>query len=79
MYFVIKNHLLGRQQALRAFLFLLYLRQEGKVPGLERAGSDGLTLLDRRATLKEELMVRLVMNLIVEDGNPSQDDSEANQ
>ncbi|SDK34515.1 RhuM family protein [Billgrantia gudaonensis] len=81
LYFVIKNHPFsdGNKRS-GAFLFLLYLRQEGMHLPLNEQGLTALTLLIAESDPKaKELMVRLVMNLIVEDGNPSQDDSEANQ
>ncbi|MGM0700848.1 MAG: RhuM family protein [Pseudomonadota bacterium] len=81
LYFVIKNHPFsdGNKRS-GAFLFLLYLRQEGMRLTLNEQGLTALTLLIAESDPKaKELMVRLVMNLIVEDGNPSQDNSEANQ
>lgn len=81
LYFVIKNHPFsdGNKRS-GAFLFLLYLRQEGMHLPLNEQGLTALTLLIAESDPKaKELMVRLVMNLIVEDGNSSQDNSEASQ
>ncbi|MBN2700741.1 MAG: virulence protein RhuM/Fic/DOC family protein [Methylothermaceae bacterium] len=80
LYFVIKNHPFsdGNKRP-GAFLFLLYLRQEGMRLTLNEQGLTALTLLIAESDPKaKDLMVRLVMNLIAEDGNPSQDNSEAN-
>jgi len=69
LYFVIKNHPFsdGNKRS-GAFLFLLYLRQEGMRLTLDENGLTALTLLiaesDPRA---KDLMVRLVMNLLAMD------------
>jgi len=68
LYFVIKNHPFadGNKRS-GAFLFLLYLRQEGMRLTLNEHGLTALTLLiaesDPRA---KDLMARLVMNLVAE-------------
>lgn len=68
LYFVIKNHPFadGNKRS-GAFLFVLYLRQEGMRLTLNEQGLAALTLLiaesDPRA---KDLMVRLIMNLIAE-------------
>ena len=75
LYFVIKNHPFsdGNKRS-GAFLFLLYLRQEGMRLTLNEQGLTALTLLIAESDPKaKDLMVRLVMNLIAEDGgdNPA--------
>lgn len=67
LYFVIKNHPFtdGNKRS-GAFLFLLYLQQEGMHPPLEALGLTALTLLIAESDAKaKDLMVRLVMNLLV--------------
>lgn len=69
MYFVIKNHPFsdGNKRS-GAFLFLLYLRQEGMHLTLNEQGLTALTLLIAESDPKaKDLMVRLVMNLVSED------------
>jgi prophage maintenance system killer protein/prophage antirepressor-like protein len=66
LYFVIKNHPFsdGNKRS-GAFLFLLYLRQEGMRLTLDENGLTALTLLIAESDPKaKDLMVRLVMNLI---------------
>jgi len=64
LYFVIKNHPFsdGNKRS-GAFLFLLYLRQEGMRLTLDENGLTALTLLIAESDPKaKDLMVRLVMN-----------------
>ena len=66
LYFVIKNHPFsdGNKRS-GAFLFLLYLRQEGMRLALDENGLIALTLLVAESDPKaKDLMVRLVMNLL---------------
>ena len=66
LYFVIKNHPFsdGNKRS-GAFLFLLYLRQEGMRLTLDENGLTALTLLIAENDPKaKDLMVRLVMNLL---------------
>ena len=66
LYFVIKNRPFsdGNKRS-GAFLFLLYLRQEGMRLTLDENGITALTLLLAESDPKaKELMVRLVMNLL---------------
>jgi len=66
LYFVIKNHPFsdGNKRS-GAFLFLLYLRQEGMRLPLDENGLTALTLLIAESDPKvKDLMVRLVMNLL---------------
>ena len=70
LYFVIKNHPFadGNKRS-GAFLFLLYLRQEGMRLALDENGLTALTLLIAESDPKaKDLMVRLVMNLLVPGG-----------
>ncbi len=69
LYFVIKNHPFsdGNKRS-GAFLFLLYLRQEGMRLTLDENGLTALTLLIAESDPKaKDLMVRLVMNLLAMD------------
>ncbi len=69
LYFVIKNHPFsdGNKRS-GAFLFLLYLRQEGMRLTLDEYGLTALTLLIAESDPKaKDLMVRLVMNLLAID------------
>ena len=69
LYFVIKNNPFsdGNKRS-GAFLFLLYLRQEGMRLTLNEQGLTAMTLLIAESDPKaKDLMVRLVMNLIAED------------
>jgi prophage maintenance system killer protein len=69
LYFVIKNHPFsdGNRRS-GAFLFLLYLRQEGMRLTLDENGLTALTLLIAESDPKaKDLMVRLVMNLLAVD------------
>jgi prophage maintenance system killer protein len=75
LYFVIKNHPFsdGNKRS-GAFLFLLYLRQEGMRLTLNEQGLTALTLLIAESDPKaKDLMVRLVMNLIAEDAHNRND------
>jgi len=68
LYFVIKNHPFsdGNKRS-GAFLFLLYLRQEGMALPLDENGLTALTLLIAESNPKaKDLMVRLVMNLLAD-------------
>jgi prophage maintenance system killer protein len=68
LYFVIKNHPFadGNKRS-GAFLFVLYLRQEGMRLTLNEQGLTALTLLIAESDPKaKDLMVRLVMNLIAD-------------
>ncbi len=68
LYFVIKNHPFsdGNKRS-GAFLFLLYLRQEGMRLPLDENGLTALTLLIAESDPKaKDLMVRLVMNLLAD-------------
>ena len=68
LYFVIKNHPFsdGNKRS-GAFLFLLYLRQEGILLTLNEQGLTALTLLIAESDPKsKDLMVRLTMNLIAD-------------
>lgn len=67
LYFVIKDHPFsdGNKRS-GAFLFLLYLRQEGVRLTLDELGLTALTLLIAESDPKaKDLMVRLVVNLLV--------------
>ena len=78
LYFVIKNHPFsdGNKRS-AAFLFLLYLRQEGMRLTLNEQGLTALTLLVAESDPKaKDLMARLVMNLIADAGKPSNDKGE---
>lgn len=73
LYFVIKNHPFtdGNKRS-GAFLFLLYLRQEGMHPPLDALGLTALTLLIAESNAKaKDLMVRLVMNLLAPNMEPA--------
>ena len=77
LYFVIKNHPFsdGNKRS-GAFLFLLYLRQEGMRLTLNEQGVTALTLLIAESDPKaKDLMVRLTMNLIA-DAAPTPDDRD---
>jgi len=68
LYFIIKSHPFsdGNKRS-GAFLFLLYLRQEGMRLTLNEQGLTALSLLIAESDPKsKDLMVRLIMNLIVE-------------
>jgi prophage maintenance system killer protein len=68
LYFTIKNHPFsdGNKRS-GAFLFLLYLRQEGMRLTLDENGLTALTLLIAESDPKsKDLMVRLVMHLLAE-------------
>ncbi|WP_101674405.1 RhuM family protein [Alloalcanivorax mobilis] len=69
LYFVIKNHPFsdGNKRS-GAFLFLIYLRQEGMRLTLNEQGLTALTLLIAESDPKaKDLMARLVMNLVADD------------
>ncbi len=73
LYFVIKNHPFsdGNKRS-GAFLFLLYLRQEGMRLTLDENGLTALTLLIAESDPKaKDLMVRLVVNLLAIDSGTS--------
>lgn len=73
LYFVIKNHPFsdGNKRS-GAFLFLLYLRQEGMRLTLDENGLTALTLLIAESDPKaKDLMVRLTMNLLAIDSGPA--------
>jgi len=79
LYFVIKNHPFsdGNKRS-AAFLFLLYLRQEGMRLTLDENGLTALTLLIAESDPKaKELMVRLVMHLLIQ-GEISESNREGN-
>ncbi|MDZ7810762.1 MAG: RhuM family protein [Arhodomonas sp.] len=81
LYFVIKNHPFsdGNKRS-GAFLFLLYLRQEGMHLTLNEQGLTALTLLIAESDPQaKDLMVRLVMNLIAEDVRNTSDDRSSNE
>ena len=68
LYFIVKNHPFtdGNKRS-GAFLFLLYLRQEGMRLPLDENGLTALTLLIAESDPKaKDLMVRLVMNLLAD-------------
>lgn len=73
LYFVIKNHpFADGNKRCGAFLFLLYLRQEGMRLTLDENGLTALTLLIAESDPKaKELMVRLVMHLLAQEREPS--------
>jgi len=76
LYFVIKNHPFsdGNKRS-GAFLFLLYLRQEGMRLTLNEQGLTALTLLIAESDPKaKDLMARLVMNLIADDVSVANED-----
>lgn len=71
LYFVIKNHPFadGNKRS-GAFLFLLYLRQEGMRLPVDEVGLTALTLLIAESDPKaKDLMVRLVVNLLAPAGD----------
>ncbi|HQU17207.1 MAG: hypothetical protein B7Z66_15195 [Chromatiales bacterium 21-64-14] len=74
LYFVIKNHPFtdGNKRS-GAFLFLLYLRQEGMHLTLDENGLTALTLLIAESDPKaKDLMVRLVMHLLTQEHDRDQ-------
>ncbi|MGM0434210.1 MAG: RhuM family protein [Pseudomonadota bacterium] len=78
LYFVIKNHPFsdGNKRS-GAFLFLLYLRQEGMRLSLDDNGLTALTLLIAESDPKaKDLMVRLVVNLLATETTNQPDDKE---
>ena len=81
LYFVIKNHPFsdGNKRS-GAFLFLLYLRQEGMRLTLNEQGLTALTLLIAESDPKaKDLMARLVMNLIADDSNVASKDGTSTE
>lgn len=81
LYFVIKNHPFsdGNKRS-GAFLFLLYLRQEGMRLTLNEQGLTALTLLIAESDPKaKDLMARLVMNLIADDIGGADDDKTSTE
>jgi prophage maintenance system killer protein len=75
LYFVIKNHPFadGNKRS-AAFLFLLYLRQEGVRVSLDESGLTALTLLIAESDpAAKNLMVRLVMHMLARDGDSDSD------
>ena len=81
LYFVIKNHPFsdGNKRS-GAFLFLLYLRQEGMRLTLNEQGLTALTLLIAESDPKaKDLMARLVMNLIADDSNVASKDETSTE
>lgn len=69
LYFVIKNHpFIDGNKRSGAFLFLLYLRQEGMRLTLDENGLTALTLLIAESDPKaKDLMIRLVMHLLTQE------------
>ena len=81
LYFVIKNHPFsdGNKRS-GAFLFLLYLRQEGMRLTLNEQGLTALTLLIAESDPKaKDLMARLVMNLIADGSNVASKDETSTE
>ena len=81
LYFAIKNHPFsdGNKRS-GAFLFLLYLRQEGMRLTLNEQGLTALTLLIAESDPKaKDLMARLVMNLIADDSNVASKDETSTE
>ncbi|HGX92454.1 MAG TPA: hypothetical protein ENK35_03975 [Candidatus Tenderia sp.] len=79
LYFTIKNHPFsdGNKRS-AAFLFLLYLRQEGIRLTLDENGLTALTLLIAESDPKaKELMVRLVMHLLLPGQSAGSEKEEA--
>jgi prophage maintenance system killer protein len=68
LYFVIKDHAFSDgNKRIGAFLFLLYLRQEGIVTALNPSALTALALLVAASDpASKDLMVRLILNLLVE-------------
>ena len=68
LYFIIKNHpFIDGNKRSGAFLFLLYLRQEGMRLTLDENGLTALTLLIAESDPKaKDLMIRLVMHLLTQ-------------
>lgn len=69
LYFIIKNHpFIDGNKRSGAFLFLLYLRQEGMRLTLDENGLTALTLLIAESDPKaKDLMIRLVMHLLTQE------------
>jgi len=69
LYFVIKNHPFSNgNKRSGAFLFLLYLRQEGMPLTFDNNSLTALSLLIAESDPKaKDLMVRLVMHLLARD------------
>jgi fido (protein-threonine AMPylation protein) len=68
LYFVIKDHPFSDgNKRIGSFLFLLYLQQEGITHALNPAALTALALLvAENAPTAKDLMVRLIMNLLME-------------
>jgi prophage maintenance system killer protein len=68
LYFVIKDHPFSDgNKRIGSFLFMLYLQQEGMAHRLNPQGLTALALLiAESAPASKDLMVRLIMNLLVE-------------
>lgn len=68
LYFVIKDHPFSDgNKRIGSFLFMLYLQQEGMAHGLNPLALTALALLiAESAPASKDLMVRLIMNLLVE-------------
>ena len=68
LYFIVKDHpFTDGNKRIGSFLFLLYLRQEGVTHRLTPQGLTALTLLlAESAPSNKDLMIRLIMNLLVE-------------
>jgi prophage maintenance system killer protein len=66
LYFIVKDHpFTDGNKRIGAFLFVLYLRQEGLVHSLNPAGLTALTLLiAESAPSSKDLMIRLIVNLL---------------
>ena len=68
LYFIIKDHpFTDGNKRIGSFLFMLYLRQEGVTHRLTPEGLTALTLLlAESAPSNKDLMIRLIINLLVE-------------
>ncbi|MGP0595263.1 RhuM family protein [Nitrospira sp. T9] len=68
LYFIVKDHpFTDGNKRIGSFLFLLYLRQEGVTHRLTPEGLTALTLLlAESASSNKDLMIRLIINLLVE-------------
>ena len=68
LYFIIKDHpFTDGNKRIGSFLFMLYLRQEGVTHRLTPEGLTALTLLlAESAPANKDLMIRLIINLLVE-------------
>lgn len=70
LYFIVKDHpFTDGNKRIGSFLFMLYLRQEGVTHRLNPEGLTALTLLlAESAPSNKDLMIRLIINLLVESG-----------